>query len=250
MRPPQVQIAIFAVTLTGVMWAQAYGAQSSTPASPPSAAQSQAGQPIRLAPGSVIPVVLSHTVDAKKAKAGDPIEVKIAQDLKTNDGQMLAPKDTIIGGHVVASQPHSKETKSELAIVFDHAVLKDGQPATWPMAIQAIIGNERNSAPSSEPASGGDMSPGQASPRGGMGGTGMGGRAPGSGSSSPGGTDMPPQPDAAKSHPPITASTQGVVGMPELKLEDSPQGPVITSEKGNVKLESGTLLLLRVVQQQ
>jgi hypothetical protein len=51
---------------------------------------------------------------------------------------------------------------------------------------------------------------------------------------------------------PITAETQGVVGMPDLKLEsagaNSTQGSVVTSEKNNVKLDSGTMLLLKVNQ--
>jgi hypothetical protein len=52
--------------------------------------------------------------------------------------------------------------------------------------------------------------------------------------------------------PPITGNTQGVIGMPDLKLEsgsqNSQQGSVLTSEKNNVKIEKGTLMLLRVNQ--
>jgi hypothetical protein len=53
-----------------------------------------------------------------------------------------------------------------------------------------------------------------------------------------------------KARPPITAQTQGVVGISDLTLtpaaQNTTQGSVVTSEKNNVKLESGTLLLLRV----
>ena len=52
--------------------------------------------------------------------------------------------------------------------------------------------------------------------------------------------------------PPINASTQGVIGIPNLTLatdaQNAAQGSVMTSEKNNVKLESGTMLLLRVSQ--
>jgi hypothetical protein len=81
----------------------------------------------------------------------------------------------------------------------------------------------------------------------------MGGRSnPAPAQSQPlpsGGSDAQPSGNA---RPPINASTQGVIGMPNLKLEanseNGNQGSVVSSEKDNVKLESGTLLLLRVSQ--
>lgn len=53
------------------------------------------------------------------------------------------------------------------------------------------------------------------------------------------------------SHPPINGQTQGVVGMSNLTLsQTNPKlGSVVTSEKSNVKLDSGTLMLLRVSQE-
>jgi hypothetical protein len=52
--------------------------------------------------------------------------------------------------------------------------------------------------------------------------------------------------------PQINGNTQGVIGMPDVKLETSAQnaaqGSVLTSEKNNVKIEKGTLMLLRVSQ--
>ena len=51
--------------------------------------------------------------------------------------------------------------------------------------------------------------------------------------------------------PPITSSTQGVIGISDYRLSaaaDANQGSVVSSEKSNVKLESGTLMLLRVNQ--
>jgi hypothetical protein len=50
---------------------------------------------------------------------------------------------------------------------------------------------------------------------------------------------------------PITGNTQGVVGISNLRLEagtNPTQGSLVSSEKNNVKLESGTLMLLRVAQ--
>ena len=50
--------------------------------------------------------------------------------------------------------------------------------------------------------------------------------------------------------PPINAQTQGVIGISNLSLQpaNGAQGSVMTSEKNNVKLESGTMLLLKVNQ--
>jgi hypothetical protein len=54
------------------------------------------------------------------------------------------------------------------------------------------------------------------------------------------------------SQPQITDKTSGVIGISDLKLDSASttpnQGSVLTSEKNNVKLESGTLMLLRVNQ--
>lgn len=64
-----------------------------------------------------------------------------------------------------------------------------------------------------------------------------------------GGSESSPQ---SEERPPITGNTQGVIGMSDVKLEsasqNSQQGSVLTSEKNNVKIEKGTMLLLRVNQ--
>ena len=61
------------------------------------------------------------------------------------------------------------------------------------------------------------------------------------------GTEGPQQPSGAR--PQIDGNTQGVVGISNLKLEpaaNAAQGSVLSSEKNNVKVESGTMLLLKV----
>jgi hypothetical protein len=56
----------------------------------------------------------------------------------------------------------------------------------------------------------------------------------------------------SNAHGPISANTQGIVGISDLNLTTAAskpnQGSLVSSEKNNVKLESGTLLLLRVNQ--
>jgi hypothetical protein len=231
--------------------------QSSTQSAQPSAPAT--GTP-RIAPGSVIPVELMKAVDAKKAKVGDAVEARVTQDLKANNGELVVPKDTKVVGHVTEAQARTKEQKeSQVGIAFDHAVLKDGQDMSLPMSIQAIIapealtgGNGNSQTPPEQqpqpPDAGGAPTAG-----GGRSGMGMG-----SGMSTPrmpnpstAGGDIPSNPTGSSPHPSITTNTQGVVGMPNIKLStagEANQGSVVSSEKNNVKLETGTLMLLRVNQ--
>jgi hypothetical protein len=228
--------------------------QPQTPA--PQAASSTsnpAGAPTRIAPGSVIPVSLSKTIDAKKVKTGDQVVTIVTQDMKTTSGNVLMPKDTKVIGHVTEAQPRNKEQKeSQLGIAFDRAVLKDGNTMQMPMSIQAIIGPQNNqnnpSAGNSDAAaSNGSPSAGSTGGRPGMGGSTQ------ASTPSTGASDVPSDSNAAKNtRPPITAQTQGVVGISNLTLAPAAtgaaQGSVVTSEKNNVKLESGTMMLLRVNQ--
>jgi hypothetical protein len=251
-------ITLFATSLMlGVATAQdtASTAQAPSPQAPPSApASAPAAAPARIAPGSVIPVSLTKTIDAKKAKTGDEIVAKVTQDMKTPGGEVLVPKDTKVMGHVTEAQPRNKEQKeSQVGIAFDRAVMKDGRAMQMPMSIQAIIGEQNNNqnnpgggnsdatapsgSPSAAPASG--VRPG------------MAGSAPAPTSSA--GNDLPGNAQTAKnSRPPITAQTEGVVGISNLTLTptatNAAEGSVVSSDKNNVKLESGTLMLLRVNQ--
>ena len=221
--------------------------QATAPQTPPPGA-------LKIAPGSVIPVQLTKTIDAKKAKQGDEVVAKVTIDMKTDGGQILVPKDTTVVGHVTEAQARNKEQKeSQVGISFDKAKMKSGD-MPLPMSIQAIIAPLNNAdtggdsgGPRNGPVTGGGT---VASP--------MGSRNPPMEGSGP-----PPSPSAvpnagtntssgSSARPPINANTQGVIGMPNVKLEanaqNAAQGSVVSSEKNNVKLESGTLLLLRVSQ--
>ncbi|MGB6251602.1 MAG: hypothetical protein WBF54_21010 [Terriglobales bacterium] len=206
-----------------------------------------ASTPPRLVPGSILPVQLTKSIDAKKAKTGDEVVAKVTQDLRTNAGAIIVPKDTKIIGHITEAQARSKEQKeSQLAIVFDHAVLKSGEDMQMPMTIQAIIA-PRNSGSSASGSPG--MDPGGSSPS-------LGGRPGPMGGGTPTASVPKAPADASpnasgptQGQPPITGNTQGVVGIEHLKLAaaaDAKQGSVVSSEKNNVKLDDGTLLLLRV----
>jgi hypothetical protein len=229
--------------------------QSSTPAqlSAPQTAADSASQarPMRIAPGSVIPVSLTKTLDAKKVKTGDEVVAKVTQDLKNNGGEVIVAKDTEVVGHVTEAQARNKEQKeSQVGITFDHAVMKNGSEMQMPMSIQAVVGQQN-----SESSTGGNGE--AAAPSGGGGSYPNAGRAGGmSGSTSSPAPQTASQGNmpsdtqtGASTRPRVTTQTEGVVGISDLKLTSPPtanQGSVLISEKNNVKLESGTLMLLRV----
>jgi hypothetical protein len=258
-----MRLSLFAVIGMSMLCSLSLG-QDSTPPHPnattPPAQQTQAeaAQPTqsnRIAPGSVIPVQLTKTIDAKKVKTGDEVDAKVTQDMKTQGGEVLMPKDTKIVGHVTEAQARSKDQKeSQLGITFDRALLKEGGDVSMPASIQAVIVPPSQN-PDNANAGGGGM-PSQA-PGGGSSSAAPGGRSGMAGapqqqpSSSPTGAEQPNTSTGNNARPQITASTQGVIGISNYKLStpgDVTQGSVVSSEKGNVKLESGTLLLLRVHQ--
>ena len=120
-------------------------AQQGQSTAQPAANQAPAPNSLKIAPGSVIPVQLSKTVDAKKAQTGDEVLATVTQDLKANSGEVVVPKDTKMIGHVTEAQARNKEQKqSELGIAFDHAVVK-GDQMQLPMSIQAVIAPLSNS---------------------------------------------------------------------------------------------------------
>lgn len=213
----------------------------------------QEGQGVkRLAPGSVIPVQLAKSIDAKKVKSGDEVVAKVTQDMKSNNGEVILTKDTKVLGHVTEAQPRSKEQKeSQIGIAFDRVVTKNSE-MQMPMSIQAIIGPQNNN-----PNGGAGQPPEETSANKAPSGT---GRASGMGGSTPpptpsastGAGDQPSDAQSSTARAPITAQTQGVVGMKDLKLESAGQAPtqgsVVSSDKNNVKLDSGTMMLLRVNQ--
>lgn len=260
----EVILSLAIISMSGAVLAQEPAARGngSAPMSQPasqaqqSSPQAPSGAP-RIAPGSVIPVQLTKTIDAKKAKSGDPVEAKVTQDLKTGNGDILVPKDTKVIGRVTEAQARTKDQKgSQVGIAFDHAVMKNGD-VPLPMSIQAVIsqtamsgGNDNAASGGSAPAASAPSSGGVAPSTGSRAGTGAG-SMPSETPSSSSQVRPPSAENTGGNTPQITGKTEGVVGISNLTLSTSPQngqGSVLSSEKNNVKLESGTLMLLRVNQ--
>src|SRR5260370_6340811 len=123
-----------------------------------------------------------------------------------------------------------------------------------PMSIQAIIGPQNNGQQNNSAGESNQAPPNSAptsTPSGsGRPGTMSGSAPPATPAPSTTGSNTPTD-SQSSARPPITAETQGVVGISNLKLEPAGQpnqGSVVSSDKNNVKLESGTMMLLRVNQ--
>jgi hypothetical protein len=120
------------------------------------------------------------------------------------------------------------------------------------MSIQAIIAppnsNNNNNDNAGPPQTSSMPSGGGATPSGGRG-AGMGGGGTSQATATTSTGDVPASQSAGSTRPAITGNTQGVVGISDLQLAkaaNATDGSVVSSEKNNVKVESGTLMLLKV----
>jgi len=83
--------------------------------------------PARLETGSILYAELTKTVDAKKAKVGDPVSAVLVADVLSH-GKIVVRHDSKLVGHVTEVQVHTKEApESRLGIVFDKAITKAGE---------------------------------------------------------------------------------------------------------------------------
>ena len=252
-------------------------AQGSGSASAASAASAQNGQAnASLGSGAAINAELTGPVDSKKAKPGDPVAARTTEPTKSN-GKTVIPKGSKLVGHVTqASSRANGDSESALGIVFDKAVLKNGQEIPLNVAIQALasgqsaatgnagedmaaMGGAGGSAMGSSRAAGGSPLGGVTSTAGGATGTvtntaaNVGGTAGGalnstvnsatnattSGAGATGGLNSAGQ---------LMSSSRGVFGMQGVSLNSATagaaQGSVISSAGKNLQLASGTQMLL------
>ncbi len=80
---------------------------------------------------------LDHTLDAKKAKQGEPVTAKLQKDVNIPQQQAL-PKNTVLEGHVDQVQPSENKGDSTVVVTFDKAKLKSGQEVSIKATVLAI----------------------------------------------------------------------------------------------------------------
>jgi hypothetical protein len=238
--------------LTGVLLTGVSVAPSAAQPNGGSASQNAAqGAGVQLLPGTIIRVELAKSVEAKKAQVGDEVMARTLDDLLSNNKDGLAPKGCKVLGHVVEVSPRQGDSASVLGIAFDKMVLKNGTEVPLKASVQAIGTPESstvagNYEPMGGTGNGGGISP---MPSGGRGGYG----APAPDTSMPGnvsatGTASPAADSATAIHGQLSPSAQGVVGMSGVSLSTgASQDSRLSSQKHNVKLDSGTQMILRVI---
>jgi hypothetical protein len=226
------------------------------------------------ASGPVIEAELTKGLDAKKAKQGDPVMAKCMQEVK-GKGDFRIPKNAKLIGHVTEAQARGKgQAQSSLAIAFDKAQLKDGREIPLQAIIQAIAPPQSaamemdNSAPGND--SMGAPAASSRSSGGALGGVNStvnsAGSEAGRTTSNVGGAtastagNLGSQASATAGGPlnspagsSLNTASTGVIGLKGLQLDtaasNATQGSVIHSSSDNVRLESGTRLVLRMVSQ-
>jgi len=248
-------------------------AQASGNASASTAASAQNGQANgSLGAGTAFNAALSSPIDSKKCKPGDAVNAHTTEAVKS-EGRTVIPKGAKVVGHVTQASARAKgESESALGIVFDKAILKNGEEIPLSVGIQAIA-----AAQSGASAAGSDMDAmgasaagsGMAGGRGALGGvTSAAGGAVGTvtnTAASAGGAAGGAVNSAANAGGSIAgasrgavgglnaagqlaSNSQGVFGLNGLNLNtaasNATQGSVITSAGKNVHLDSGTRMLL------
>jgi hypothetical protein len=248
-----IPYSVLAATLiSGVVGAPTRGAQSETKSEQAGAtpatsgnvatpAQAVSGLPV----GTTICAVLDKAVDAKRAKPGDEIAARTTLPVLWR-GKIAIPNDAKIIGHITEAVPRSGgDGKSQLGILFDKVVMKDGKKAPLALTVQAI-GMRPLRAESDDPSQ--PRSYAQPHEVGNNQGQLANSTAPNT--RAPQSPPMPQTPDSPLMNPTLDAGSYGTVGMPDVNLIESKnaaQGSIVVSAKRNVKLDSATELVLRVI---
>ena len=252
------------------------GAQASANGAASASGVANAGETnAALASGSTFNATLDAPLDSKKCKPGDKVHARSTEPAKSG-GKTVFAKGTKLEGHVTQASARAKgDSESAIGIVFDRAILKNGEEIPLNVAIQAMASAQSNvSAAGSDAdafagAGASAAGSGVAGGRGALGGVNstvggaagavtntaanVGGAAGGTlnsasnvtgsvvGSSKGaiGGLNAAGQ---------LTSNSQGVFGMNGLNLSsavsNNTEGTLITSTGKNVHLDSGTRMLL------
>ncbi|HEV2990372.1 MAG TPA: hypothetical protein VG759_18180 [Candidatus Angelobacter sp.] len=196
---------------------------------------------------------ITRSLNSRKAKPGDEVKARITQDVMSK-GLIVLPRESQLIGRVTEAKPHSKEDpEARLGIIFDKAQMKNGTQIEMTAIVQALA------SPFARPAFIDESDPMivQANDRA----TKM---TPHVGASTQRPTDTSVRsieqkerlgkdaniaPESSAPWSPgsrLGSGSHGVFGLPNLALTAGKQ-PAITSIKGDVKLENGTQLVLKVI---
>ena len=102
--------------------------------------------------GTELNATLSKPVDARSAKSGDEVTASAGEDIKSN-GRVIIRKGSKLVGHVTTARSLSGGKTSaqgnggsQLGIMFDRAVLKDGTSVPLNATVQALAAAESSAS--------------------------------------------------------------------------------------------------------
>lgn len=249
--------------------ANASTATQTTTSSAATATQANANTSATAQGGLVVPVELAKSIDSKKAKVGDEVTAKVLSDVRSTRGVVIQKGSKLMGKVTEASARSKGDATSALGVAFDRAVLKNGSTLSLVSTIQAVIAPPSPAplASTHETPAGGGYGAGGATSSSGSGPIGAAGSATGAVANTAGSAvgaigntagsavgnaadDVTSTANVGANAPVITAQTTGVVGIKGLELnaasQTSASGSVLSGEGKNVKLDSGTRLLVNV----
>jgi hypothetical protein len=172
---------------------------------------------------SVLGKLLTN-LDAAQAKAGDPVDVQISEDVKSGH-DVLVKKGSTLNGQVTSVQQGSK---CEVGILFDRVTLKNGDQFNLNVSIQALAPDTDVRSDSLMTGRGMEQNTADAT-------------VTGHSESVPGGGKV------------LDRKSIGVYGMPNVSLaietDNGERVSLVTSTSGNVRLKKNTQLVLQSVSQ-
>ena len=180
--------------------------------------------------GTTVCVDIPRVLDAKKLKTGEEIVARVTQDL-VYEGKVIVPREAKAFGKVADLKLGEKEDpETRLLLTFEKIVTKDGREFQFefPAFVQALAPERRAAASSTNI------------------------------NNLPVKAELGNAMDRVSAMPillgdknsvtygVIIPTATGVFGLNNLKLDDTPKGVYIVAPKGNIKLEYGAQLVLRV----
>jgi hypothetical protein len=181
------------------------------------------------------PTVLVKSIDSKKLKDGDTVVCQTTAILHARSG-MVVPNGSKVIGHVTQAKARSKgDSDSSLAFAFDKIQMPNGTDIPFKGTLQAVAPSlGGNSGPDTGAAGAGTLPSGHGADMSTM-------PPPTSGSVAGPNSGIHPL-DGGGSHPLLTAQSTGVLGIKNLQMD---KDSVLTSSQKEVKLDSGTQMLIR-----
>jgi hypothetical protein len=177
-------------------------------------------------PHGSMPAELTKSLDSKKLKEGDAVTASMTAEVHTRDGGTI-PRGSKMVGHVTEAKARSKgDAQATLGFVFDKITTPSGKD----IAIKGVLQAVAPSTHSNEPAQSTSIGPGM-----------MAGHEQGAAGTTPPAT--PTMSQSSPSVPLLNGQSKGVVGIHNLQLGDN---SVLTSNGKEVKLDSGTQMIVLV----